>query len=178
MSYDTKDSDVTLYVKWFNPMRGYGFAISEQYDEDVFLHFSSIQKAGHVSVTIGNVIVADVERIDGKLQITTIKSICESSTQQSEVFKLMNAKKCNAVIKWFNKVKGYGFATDEKGKDIFIHINTLLSSSKSGQITNFLPGDKVTIDIVLTPKGLEAVQITEPEETYRKDDSTGMQLNI
>lgn len=29
------------------------------------------------------------------------------------------------IVKWFNAQKGYGFITDESGKDIFVHYSGL-----------------------------------------------------
>ena len=29
------------------------------------------------------------------------------------------------TVKWFNSQKGYGFISDEKGKDIFVHFSGL-----------------------------------------------------
>ena len=29
------------------------------------------------------------------------------------------------TVKWFNNQKGYGFITDEEGKDVFVHFSGL-----------------------------------------------------
>jgi CspA family cold shock protein len=40
-------------VKWFKPDKGYGFLRPEDDDQDVFVHISAVQKAGHTSLAEG-----------------------------------------------------------------------------------------------------------------------------
>ena len=61
------------------------------------------------------------------------------------------------TVKWFNAQKGYGFIQPEGGgKDVFIHISVL---GRSG-ITGLAEGQQVSMRIVETPKGREAISIT------------------
>ncbi len=46
-------------VKWFNAEKGYGFITSEE-GNDVFAHFSQIQKDGYKSMDEGNKVTFDV----------------------------------------------------------------------------------------------------------------------
>jgi cold shock protein len=39
-------TDVEATVKWFNPDKGFGFAVAEDGDKDVFIHISVVEKAG------------------------------------------------------------------------------------------------------------------------------------
>jgi cold shock protein len=39
-------SDVDGTVKWFNPDKGFGFAVAEDGEKDVFIHISVVEKAG------------------------------------------------------------------------------------------------------------------------------------
>ena len=52
-------------------------------------------------------------------------------------------------VKFFNRVKGFGFITTEGGEDVFVHVSQL-----SGEKIN--DGQKVTFDIVESPKGKQA----------------------
>lgn len=46
-------------VKWFNDQKGYGF-IERENDDDVFVHFSAIQKEGFKSLEEGQKVEFEV----------------------------------------------------------------------------------------------------------------------
>ena len=57
-----------------------------------------------------------------------------------------------AVVSFFNDSKGYGFATDSKGQDLFIHFSNI-------EMTGFKTleaGQRVEFEMAQGPKGLEA----------------------
>ena len=43
-------------VKWFNNAKGFGFITREEGDDDVFVHFRSIQGAGYRSLNEGQAV--------------------------------------------------------------------------------------------------------------------------
>ena len=50
----------------------------------------------------------------------------------------------NGTVKWFNAKKGFGFISDEEGKDVFVHFSAL-------QMDGFKvleEGDKVEFEVV------------------------------
>lgn len=56
------------------------------------------------------------------------------------------------TVKFFNESKGYGFITDESGKDIFVHA-TRLNGLK------LRTNDRVKFQIGDTQKGTEAINV-------------------
>jgi CspA family cold shock protein len=58
----------------------------------------------------------------------------------------------NGTVKFFNNAKGFGFITpDDGGKDVFVHVNSLIDEIREG--------DKVTFDVEESPKGLNASNV-------------------
>lgn len=59
------------------------------------------------------------------------------------------------TVKWFDVAKGYGFITDEAGKDIFVHYTGI---DKEGFRTLF-EGQSVEFEIGEGRRGEQAVQV-------------------
>ena len=56
------------------------------------------------------------------------------------------------TVKWFDKVKNFGFITPDSGeKDVFVHSNNL--------VDDITEGDKVSYDIETTEKGPSAINV-------------------
>lgn len=60
-------------------------------------------------------------------------------------------------VKWFNAKKGYGFISDEEGKDIFVHFSAL-------EMPGFKvleEGEKVEFEVVEGEKGPQAAKVVK-----------------
>jgi len=60
------------------------------------------------------------------------------------------------VVKWFNPVKGYGFITQEEGKDVFVHY----SSIDGDGYKTLEEGERVVFEVSEGPKGPMAVNVS------------------
>ena len=61
------------------------------------------------------------------------------------------------TVKWFSNSKGYGFISDENGKDVFVHYSGLnMEGSKSLE-----EGQAVEFDVVDGAKGPQATNVTK-----------------
>ena len=49
-------------VKWFNNAKGYGFVLAESADEDLFVHYSSIQMNGYRTLRAGQEVTFDIQK--------------------------------------------------------------------------------------------------------------------
>lgn len=58
-------------------------------------------------------------------------------------------------VKWFNNEKGYGFIDYVTGEDIFVHYSAI----KQDGYKSLTEGQRVSFDLVETPKGLQAVNV-------------------
>jgi len=48
-------------VKWFNNAKGYGFIVSEDFNEDLFIHYSAINVEGYKTLKAGQTVTFDIE---------------------------------------------------------------------------------------------------------------------
>ena len=61
------------------------------------------------------------------------------------------------TVKWFNAKKGFGFISDEEGKDVFVHFSAL-------QMDGFKvldEGDEVEFEVIDGEKGPQAANVTQ-----------------
>lgn len=61
------------------------------------------------------------------------------------------------TVKWFNKVKGLGFVTCEKGNDYFVHYSGI--AGKGYKLLT--EGSEVTFLVEETERGLLAKEVTQ-----------------
>jgi CspA family cold shock protein len=59
-------------------------------------------------------------------------------------------------VKWFNRVKGFGFIVTEDGGDVFVHRTALKGSGKTQTLRE---GEAVSFDIEEGEKGPKAVNV-------------------
>ncbi len=59
-------------VKWFNNAKGYGFIIEDGEDEDLFVHFSSIQMEGYKTLKAGQAVTFDKQPSDKGIHAVNI----------------------------------------------------------------------------------------------------------
>ena len=69
----------------------------------------------------------------------------------------MDAGRRTGTVKWFSRVKGYGFiAPDDQEKEIFVHFSGIDGEG----YRNLEQGQRVSFEVEDTPKGPQAVHVT------------------
>jgi CspA family cold shock protein len=162
-------------VKWFDATRGFGFLVSEDCDGDVLIHFSVLKEHGRRSLPEGATVECIATPQDRGLQARKIISIdmstalpmparpVHASGERADRKALADAAgEFEPVeVKWFNRVKGYGFlnrlSEGDDGDDIFVHMETVRQS----QIVDLQPGQQLNARIAEGRKGLTAVELRE-----------------
>jgi len=66
-------------VKWFNNAKGYGF-IEQEGIEDIFIHYSNIEKNGYKTLKEGQIVEFDLIKTNKGYQAVNIKPSDELQT--------------------------------------------------------------------------------------------------
>ncbi|MBB4196696.1 cold-shock protein [Rhodoblastus sphagnicola] len=151
-------------VKWFDMAKGFGFVVPDNGLADVLLHVTVLRRDGFQSAPEGAQLVCQAQNRSRGLQVFRVLSMDESTAvhpaqlpmarTHAEVQSVGGYE--IVVVKWFNRVKGFGFLTRGDGtQDIFIHMETL----RRYGIADLKPGDSLLARFGDGPKGLMATEV-------------------
>ena len=166
---------LTGSIKWFDATRGFGFLISEQAKGDVLVHFSVLKEHDRRSLPEGAIVECLVAQQERGLQARKILSIDLSQAVLPELARASGgrAERIDPAalldeaggfepvrVKWFNRLKGYGFLVREgdDGEDIFVHMETV----RRGGLADLMPDQPLRARIAEGRKGPLAVEVEGP----------------
>ncbi len=66
-------------------------------------------------------------------------------------------ERVTGTVKWFNRVKGYGFITQESGSDVFVHYSAIRGEG----YRNLYEGEMVEFVVQETDKGPQAADVVK-----------------
>jgi CspA family cold shock protein len=156
--------EIAGYVKWFDVSKGYGFVVPEDGGSDVLVHVTILKRDGFNAIAEGARIVLEaVAKARGRQAVRVLSIDTAAGRHPSE---LPLARTNVAVtpttglermtVKWFNRLRGFGFASAGEGSpDVFIHMETL----RRYGIVELVPGQTVLLRYGPGPKGLMAAEI-------------------
>ena len=168
MSRDTVDGGLTLTgtIKWFDPVKGFGFIVSDEIDTDILLHANVLRNFGQSSIADGVEIKVIAHRSDRGIQASEVLSVASPRSFNTFGYGEMDALDDVALseielqpgrIKRFDKAKGFGFANVfGKSADIFVHIIDVL---RRCGLSGLVAGEGVALRVVEGERGLMAVAI-------------------
>lgn len=152
-------------VKWFDPVKGFGFVVADSGGPDILLHANVLRNFGQSSVADGARVEIGTQRTDRGVQATEVFRIepptvsdqlplADFAEIDPEV--MANAPLCPARVKWFDKGKGFGFANVfGNSEDVFIHIEVLRRSG----LADLQPGEALAIRVIDGRRGRMALEV-------------------
>ena len=181
--------ELSATVKWFKSDKGFGFVELSDGSGDAFLHIGALQSAGHEAVAPGTTLRVQVGQGQKGPQVTRVLEVDTSTATAEAPRSPRpggfggggggfgggggggggfgarpprrgpdpsTAVELAGTVKWFNGEKGFGFvAGNDGGKDVFVHISVL----EQAGLRALSDGQPVTMRVVDTPKGREAISI-------------------
>jgi CspA family cold shock protein len=155
--------EVSGVIKWFDVAKGFGFIVPDNGLPDVLLHVTCLRRDGFQTAYEGARVVCEALQRPKGMQAFRILSMDESTAihpaqtpSRTHVTVVPNSGLERAQVKWFNRLRGFGFLTRGEGTaDIFVHMETL----RRFGLTELRPGQTVLVRHGPGPKGLMAAEV-------------------
>ena len=174
---DGEDDDtrqVSGLVKWFDPVKGFGFVVAEAGGPDILLHVNVLRNFGQSSVADSAKIVISVQDTSRGVQAIEVLSIEPPLGNEDMALSdfvdldLDEVRKLPLVpgrVKWFDKGKGFGFANIfSQPEDVFLHVEVLRRSG----LADLQPGEALALRVVDGKRGRMAAEVFAWEAAVNK----------
>jgi CspA family cold shock protein len=156
--------EVTGHIKWFDVSKGFGFIVPDNGLPDVLLHVTCLRRDGFQTAHEGARVVCEVLERPKGYQCFRVLSMDDSTAvhpsqlpqARTHVSVVPTSGLERAWVKWFNRLRGFGFLTrGDDTPDIFVHMETL----RRYGMTELRPGQVVLVRFGDSPKGLMAAEV-------------------
>ncbi len=155
--------EISGAIKWFDAAKGYGFIVPDEGGPDVLVHVTCLRRDGFQTAIEGARVVCEAVRRAKGLQAfrvlsldlsTAVQPMAPAGPPRATVEPSSGFER--ATVKWFNRLRGFGFLTQGDGTpDIFVHMETL----RRHGLTELRPGQSVMVRYGDSDKGRMAAEV-------------------
>ena len=160
-------------VKWFGPLKGFGFVVADVGGPDILLHSNVLRNYGQSSVADGAHVVVDIQETPRGIQAVAVVEIQppeDDGTPPLADFEVVDpaviaaAELEPARVKWFDKAKGFGFANVfGRPEDVFLHVEVLRRSG----LSDVQSGEALGLRAIEGKRGRMAVEVCPWESALK-----------
>lgn len=160
-------------VKWFDPGKGFGFILVEEGGSDILLHANVLRNFGQGSVADGaRITVLAQQTARGAQAVEVLEILPPEGDVGAPIEDLGDSDAATiaalplepARVKWFDKVKGFGFANAfGRPEDIFIHVEVLRRSG----LADLMAGEAVCLQVIEGKRGRMAARVLSWDAAQR-----------
>ncbi len=151
-------------IKWFDVAKGFGFIVPDGGGPDVLLHVTCLQRDGFRVAYEGARL--DFEAVAGRrgwqvlrilaMDLSTAIHPAQMPPARTHVNVTPDSGFVRVRVKWFNRLRGFGFASEGEGKpDIFLHMEVL----RRYGLADVRPDQELLVRFGEGSKGLMAAEV-------------------
>jgi CspA family cold shock protein len=129
-------------VKWYSPIKRYGFVELSDGSGDAFLHATALAGMGMTTLRPGEALEFRVAPGQPGPQVTEVISVDSSTAAPSrppprrsnwqDRQPLEACVQAMGMVKWYNAARGFGFIVMDGGEEIFVHASALKRAGIAG----------------------------------------------
>lgn len=174
---ESEDTDlVEGSVKWFDPVKGFGFIVADLGGPDILLHVNVLRNFGQSSVADAARVTIRVQSTDRGVQAVEVLQIVpplqDTLSSLDDIAELdadavAQAELEPGRVKWFDKGKGFGFANVfGRSEDVFLHVEVLRRSG----LSELQPGEALAMRVIDGKRGRMASEVLAWEAAVPRDE--------